>query len=88
MDRGAAIFGAVRFVDLSRCVRGILFVDYVRMIRGTKSVDWSRYLEPVDLEIANTRIDPAGWYPMETFERYGVAILAEVGKGQLMAVRM
>jgi len=58
------------------------------MIRGTKNVDWSRYLEPSDIEIAAGQVDPAAWYPMETFERYGVAILAEVGKGQLMAVRM
>ena len=34
------------------------------------------------------KIDPEGWYPMETFERLGVAILKEVALGQLDGVRM
>lgn len=35
-----------------------------------------------------TRVDPTGWYPMATFERLGLAILREIGKGQLDGVRM
>ncbi len=69
-------------------VRGFLFVDYVRMIRGNKSVDWSKYLEPQDLAIVGSRIDPEGWYPMATFERLGLGILHEVARGSLDGVRM
>src|SRR5262249_30510395 len=58
------------------------------MLRGSKGVDWAKYLLPEDIALMQSRIDPVGWYAMETFERYGVAILAEVAHGQLDAVRM
>lgn len=71
-----------------RSVRGLLFVDYVRMVRSSKRVDWSRHLTTHDLTVIGGTIDPAGWYPMETFERLGLGILAEVAHGQLDGVRM
>jgi hypothetical protein len=73
---------------MMRRVRGILFVDYVRMLRGYPNVDWSKYLLPEDIDLMRSRIDLEAWYSMETFERFGVAILAEVGNWQLEAVRM
>jgi hypothetical protein len=66
----------------------VLFVDYVRMIRSQKQVDWTIHLFPEDLKLIADRIDPAGWYPMETFERLGLGILRTVAMGQLDAVRM
>jgi len=59
-------------------VKGTLFVDYVRMLRAKKDVDWSRHLTEVDLLFLSQRIEPSGWYPMETFERMGLAILDEI----------
>lgn len=41
-----------------------------------------------DLALLDALIDPAGWYPMESFERMGDAILHEIAAGQLEAVRM
>jgi hypothetical protein len=73
---------------VERRVKGILFVDYVRMLRGRSDVDWSRHLQPVDLGYLVQRIDKAAWYPMATFERMGLAILAEIAQGDLAAVRM
>jgi hypothetical protein len=73
---------------VARRVRGILFVDYVRMVRGQKSFDWTPYLHPEDLAVISEKIDEKGWYPMETFERLGIAILKEVARGQLDGVRM
>jgi hypothetical protein len=70
-----------------RRVKGTLFVDYVRMLRHRRDVDWSRQLEPVDLGYLVQRIDPDAWYPMETFERMGLAILAEIAQGDLDNVR-
>jgi hypothetical protein len=61
-----------------RSVRGTLFVDYVRMLRGRKDVDWSRHLRAEDLAYLRERIAPDAWYPMDTFERMGLAILAEI----------
>ena len=59
-------------------VKGTLFVDYVRMLRSRKDVDWSRHLLPEDLSFLIQRIEPDAWYPMQTFERMGLAILAEI----------
>ncbi|MFW6050703.1 MAG: hypothetical protein ACODAU_05985 [Myxococcota bacterium] len=73
---------------MERHVRGSLFVDYVRMICGHKQVDWGRHLTMRDLALLEEHITPDGWYPMDTFERYGVAILQEIARGQLDAVRM
>jgi hypothetical protein len=48
------------------------------MLRAQKGTDWSRHLEPQDLGYLVQRIRPNEWYPMDTFERMGVAILAEL----------
>ena len=71
-----------------RRVRGILFVDYVRMLRAQKTVNWRDHLPAEDIWFLSTRIDPDAWYPMETFERLGLAILRTIAMGQLDAVRM
>lgn len=73
---------------MKRLVKGLLFAEYVRMIRGSKQHDWQAQLEPVDLPFLQARVDPAGWYPMETFERFGNAILRFVALDDLQAVRM
>ena len=69
-------------------VKGTLFVDYVRMLRAKKKdVDWARYLTPNDLAYLDKRIISDEWYPMTTFERMGLAILAEVAEGDLFLVK-
>lgn len=73
---------------MNRNVKGILFSDYVRMIRSHKGVDWAAQLEREDMFYLRTKIEPLEWYPMETFERFGNAILREVANGDLEAVRM
>jgi len=74
--------------EAPRHVKGVLFLDYVRMIRREKSIDWSTVLEPEDFGQVVSRIEPDGWYPMESFERLGEAIFRHVARGQMMAVRM
>ncbi len=71
-----------------RRVRGILFLDYVRMLKAHKGVDWAHALPPEDIRFLSARIDPDIWYPMETFERMGNAILRHVAKGQLLPVQL
>jgi hypothetical protein len=73
---------------LNRRVKGVLFADYVRMLRGQKTVDWKRQLHSDDLQFLQTKIVAAEWYPMESFERMGNAILREVADNDLEAVRM
>jgi hypothetical protein len=71
-----------------RRVRGLLFLDYVRMMRGRKDVNWAIHLTEADMAYLQASIDVNGWYPMETFERMGNAILRAVAGGQLEGVRM
>lgn len=68
-------------------VKGILFVDYVRMLRAHKDTLLEAYLQAGDLDYLNQRIDPAGWYPMDVYERMGLAILAEIAGNDLELVR-
>ena len=70
-----------------RRVKGTLFVDYVRMMRSHKSAEWSKYLSGDDLRFLDERIAPDGWYPMDTFERMGLAVLAEVAQGDIQLSR-
>jgi hypothetical protein len=58
------------------------------MIRRHKSVDWEEILPPEDVLLIWRQIEPDHWYPMETFERLGVAILANVPGASLDAVRL
>lgn len=72
---------------MPRQVKGVLFADYVRMIRASKHVTWSDYLPPQDMPWLSQRIDPNAWYPMETYERMGLAILDGLADGRLEMVR-
>jgi hypothetical protein len=72
---------------VDRRVKGSLFVDYVRTLRSYKTTDWSRFLRPEDTSYLVRRIEPDEWYPMESFERMGLAILDEVAHGDLETVR-
>jgi hypothetical protein len=68
-------------------VRGALFADYVRMIRGHKRGVWGDHLRPADMAFLSMRIEPNEWYPMESFERLGNAILHVIAGDDLEAVR-
>ena len=72
---------------MERRVKGSLFVDYVRMLRSRKDVDWKRYLKEEDLPFLSTRIEADNWYPMETFARFGLAILDEIAQGESYLAR-
>jgi len=58
------------------------------MIRSQKQHDWRARLEAEDLPFLAARVDPNGWYPMATFERFGNAILHFIAFDDLQAVRM
>ena len=57
------------------------------MIRRRKDVDWEHRLPARDLAYLKQRILPDDWYPMETFERFGIAILSGFEGATLDAVR-
>jgi hypothetical protein len=72
---------------MAKCVRGRFFVEYVRMIRRRKDVDWKRVFPSEDLKYLEEPIEPDKWYPLATFERFGIAILTEFEGVTLGAVR-
>lgn len=66
----------------------MLFLDYVRMLRAQKDVPWVDHLAPEDQPFLQQKIDPHAWYPMETFERMGNAILKLVARDAMYPVQM
>ena len=66
---------------------GTLFVDYVRMLRARKDIYWPKHFQKEDLPYLTQRIEPNDWYPMETFERMGLAILEIIAQGDLETVK-
>ena len=55
-------------------------------MRARKKTAWVEYLEPEDLPYLSQQIEPREWYPMETYERMGLALLREVAGGHLNLV--
>ena len=68
-------------------VKGVLFADYVRMLRAHRGRTWHEFLEPEDLAFLDVVIDADEWYPMDSFERLGLAIFEAIAEGDLGLVR-
>lgn len=77
----------LRYAQMQKRVKGTLFAEYVRTLRSVKQVDWTAHLQPEDLPYLSQRIDFATWYPMDTYERMGLAIFDVLGQGNLNGVR-
>lgn len=58
------------------------------MIRRRKDVNWMAELRVEDLALVQQHITPETWYPMASFERLGLAILANFEGAGLDAVRL
>jgi hypothetical protein len=68
-------------------VKGVLFADYVRMLRAHGGRTLHEFLQPEDLSFLEHTIDLDAWYPMDSFERLGVAIFQAIAEGDLGLVR-
>lgn len=73
---------------MHRHVKGSFFAEYVRMIRRRKDLAWGQDLTEDDLAYVRSHIDPEAWYPMQTFERLGVAILRHLEGASMESVRL
>jgi hypothetical protein len=58
------------------------------MIRRRKDVAWMHSLRVEDLALVQQRIELDAWYPMSSFERLGLSILANFEGAGLDAVRL
>lgn len=61
-------------------VKGTVIVDLIRMIRNAKDRDWSKYLNPDDMEMVNTRVIATNWYNGDFFWRVATAVATEIGQ--------
>lgn len=68
-------------------VKGDLFLDFVKMIKRRKEVDWSKHLNEFDRSFLDQAIIETDWYPFDTFERMGLAIMREIVKPDLEQIR-
>ncbi len=64
-----------------RKVKGTMLIDQVKQIRANKDKDWDKYLKPEDREIISGRILPSTWYPLELYQRCGLAVFQVLGGG-------
>ena len=70
-----------------RSVKGSVILDYVKMIRANPHLPWSDHLQPGDLEVINQLILPASWYPLDLFQRVGLAVFKLVAKENYSLLR-
>ncbi len=68
-------------------VRGVLFIDYVRMLRRLGAPE-SPHLGPSERGFFGQRLEPMAWYPMESFERMGLALLQLLVGTETDAIRL
>ena len=70
-----------------RHIKGSLIIDYVKMIRANPQLPWAEHLRPEDLELLKQMILPSSWYPMEVFQRIGMATFKLVAKENYAIIR-
>ena len=70
-----------------RRIKGSVVLDMVKVIRAFKDLPWGQYLKPEDFEIVKSMVIPTAWYPIETYQRMGLAVYKLVAKGSEDVVR-
>jgi len=65
-----------------------VIVDYLKIIRANPDLPWAEHLTPQDLATLNLLILPASWYPIELFQRMGVAIFKLVSREKYSVVHL
>lgn len=64
-----------------RKVKGSVLLDMVKVVRAVKDAPWDDYLTDGDREIVNSMVIPTAWYPIESYQRIGLAVFDLVAKG-------
>ena len=61
-------------------VKGSVLVDYVKLMRASPQLPWADHLSPEELKQLQEMILPASWYPVELFQRLGLAVFRLISK--------
>lgn len=56
------------------------------MIRAHKQIAWEEHLQEEDLPWLSQQIELHEWYPMDSYERMGLAILDNVAEGEMALI--
>ena len=70
-----------------RCVKGNVIADYIKMIRANPELPWAEHLLPEDLVVVQQMVVPLSWYPIQQFQRLGLAVFKLVTKENNALVR-
>jgi hypothetical protein len=70
-----------------RKCKGSVILDMVKIVRAVKDQPWDRYLKPEDWTIINNMVIPTDWYPVEFYQRIGLAVYELAAGGSAEAVK-
>ena len=70
-----------------RMIKGSVVLDMAKVIRAFKDEAWDQYLTPADVELVKAMIIPTAWYPIDAYQRMGLAVYKLVAKGDEKALR-
>jgi len=73
-------------MDTERKCKGSVILDMVKVIRAFKDLPWDEYLEPRDRKIIDSMVIPTEWYPVDSYQRMGLAVYELVAKGNTEAL--
>jgi len=65
-----------------RRVKGSIMLDFVKVVHRARHLPWDRYLTAQDFELVESMILPSSWYPLETYQRIGLAVYELLGQGR------
>lgn len=74
-------------MSTERKCKGSMLVDLVKIVSAAKGLPWDKYLKPEDFEVVKT-IMPSAWYPIECFQRLGLAVFDLVAGGSRERVEL
>jgi len=63
-----------------RYVKGSVVLDYAMMVRANPDLPWSDHLSADELDQVKQMILPGSWYPIQFFQRIGLAVFKLVAK--------
>ncbi len=78
-------FGERAIMD--KKVKGDAIIKMVKVIRNAKDLPWQDHLTSEDMDIVNSMVLPASWYPAESYQRMLLAVYKLVARGDLEVVR-
>ncbi len=73
-------------MSAARMVKGSVLLDMVKVVRAFRDLPWDDYLKPDDWNIIDGMVIPTAWYPVENYQRIGVAVYYLVAKADKRVV--